>query len=145
MARYITTGTSNGTPSATRPFWSIYAIASVGFELREAAIFNTTTTAHRTQLARLTSTGTQGTGQTEAKYDDDAAAASATSFTTHTADPGIGDKLHMMPCGAAAGAGTILTFYDRGIECTSGTANGLGIIVVSGTPQVSDIHMVWDE
>lgn len=145
MARFLAQGTSGGTPSATRPFLSVYSPAGSGFELREAAIFNTATTAHRTQLARLTTTGTQGTGLTEAKYDDDSAAAAATGFQTHTADPTIGDKLHMMPCGAAVGAGTILTFYDKGIEVAAGTGNGIGPIVVSGTPQISDIHMVWDE
>ena len=145
MARYVTSGTSGGTPSATRPFWSVYSAAAVGFELREAAIFNTAATAHRAQLARLTTAGTAGAGATEAKYDDDTVAASATAFNTHTADPTIGDKMHMMPCGAAVGAGTILTFYDRGIECPVAVTNGLGIIVVTGTPQVSDITMVWDE
>jgi hypothetical protein len=138
-------GTSGGTPSATRPFLSVYSPAGNGFELREIAIFNTTTTAHRCQLAKLTSTGTQGSGLTEAKYDDDSPPILCTGFNTHTADPGIGDKMHMMACGAAAGAGALLTFYDRGIEVPSGTANGIGPIVVAGTPQVSDIHMVWDE
>lgn len=144
VARYLTSGTSSGTPSATRPHWSVYSPAGSGFELREAAIFNTTTTAHRAQLARLTTTGTQGAGQTEAKYDDDAATAAATAFASHTADPTIGDKLHMMPSGAAVGAGTILTFYDRGIECPVGTSSGLGIIAI-GTAQLSDIHLIWDE
>jgi hypothetical protein len=145
VSRFIASGTSGGTPSATRPFLSVYSPAGNGFELREAAIFNTTTTAHRAQLARLTSTGTQGSGLTEGKYDEDAPPILATAFNTHTADPGIGDKMHMMGVGAAAGAGCILTFYDRGIEITGGTANGVGIIVVAGTPQISDIHFVWDE
>jgi hypothetical protein len=145
MARYVAASTSGGTPSATRPFLSVYSIAAVGFGLVESAIFNTTTTAHRAQLARLTSTGTQGAGLTEAKYDDDSATNSCTAFATHTADPGIGDKMHMAPCGAVVGAGTILTFYDRPIEVPVGTASGIGLIVVTGTPQVSDIHYVWDE
>ncbi len=145
MARYIAAIAGTGAGSATLPIYSTYSIAAVGFELREVAAFNTTINAARLRLQRLTTAGTQGAAQTEAKYDDDSPAASCTSFTTHTVAPTLGDGLHMMPLGAAVGAGTILTFYDRGIECPVGTANGIGIIVATGTGQVADVHMVFDE
>lgn len=145
MARYITGLVGATTSTTLRPCISVYSAAAVGFEVREAAAFNTTTTAARLRLARLTAQGTPGAGQTEAKYDDDSAAASCTSFITHTADATVGDGLHMMPLGAAIGAGTILTFYDRGIEAPVGTANGIGIITATGTGQVADTHLVWDE
>ncbi len=145
MARYITGVTSTGAGSTTLPLVSLYSIAAVGFELREAASFNTTVTAARNQLRRLTTTGTVGAALTESKYDDDSAAASATAVNTHTVAPTLGDPLHLMPMGAAIGSGTILTFYDRGVECPVGTANGIGIIVATGTGQIADIHMVWDE
>lgn len=145
MARFISAIAGTGAGSTTLPIFSVYSPAGSGFELREAACFNTTTTAARERLQRLTTAGTPGAGQTEAKYDDDSPAAAATAFTTHSVGPTLGDGLHVMPMGAAIGAGSILTFYDRGIECAAGTANGIGIIVASGTGQIADVHMVWDE
>ncbi len=145
MARYISAVTSTGAGSVTLPIVSVYAIAAVGFELREVACFNTTVTASRNRLQRLTTTGTVGAALTEAKYDDDSAPASCTGVNTHTVAPTLGDGLHMLPMGAAIGSGTILTFYDKGIECPVGTANGLGIIVLSGTGQIADVNLIWDE
>lgn len=145
MARYVAAAIGATAPTTARACISLYSPASTAGELREAAVFNTTTTAERLQLARLTATGTQGTGQVEAKYDDDSAAAAVTSFITHTADATVGDRMHMMPCGAAIGSGTILTFYDRGIEWPVGTTNGIGIVCATGTGQISDSHLVWDE
>ena len=145
MARYVSSALGATVPTALRPALSVYSIAGVGYELREAAAFNTTATACRNALTRLTAAGTPGTGQVEGKYDPDSLAASATAFITHTADATAGDRLHVMPCGAAIGAGTILTFYDRGIEVAVGTANGIGIVLLTGTAQIIDCHMVWDE
>lgn len=145
MARYISSVVGATAPTTARPCLSIFCTAGVAFEMREAGIFNTTTTAQRTALRRMTNATGQGAGQTESKYDPDSAAATCTAFITHTADGGTGDMLHMMPCGAAVGSGTIMTFYDRPIECTLGTANGVGILCASGTGQISDSHLVWDE
>ncbi len=144
MARYVA-GAVGAAAATTVRGPSLYSVAAVAGELREAACFNTTTTACRQQIKRLTATGTQGAGLTEAKYDDDSATASVTAFTTHTADATAGDAMHVMPCGAAIGSGTILTFYDRGIEWPVGTTNGIGILLASGTGQVTDCHLVWDE
>lgn len=144
MARYVAASVG-AAASTTARGPSLYSIAAVAGELREVGCFNTTTTAVRNQLKRLTATGTQWSALTEAKYDDDSAAASVTGFTTHTADATAGDAMHVMPMGAAIGSGTILTFYDRGIEWPVGTSNGIGILLASGTGQVQDCHLVWDE
>ncbi len=145
MARYVSAAAGAVVATTALPGYSVYSIAAVGFELREVACFNTTVTAARHRLARLTTAGTAGAGQVESKYDDDSAAASCTAFLTHTVAPTLGDGLHMLPMGAAIGSGTILTFYDKGIECPVGTANGIGVVVATATGQIADHHFVWDE
>jgi len=145
MARYVAGILGTGAGSATLPIFSVYSAAAVSFRLREAAVFNTTTTASREKLARLTTAGTQGAAQTEGPFRAaESPAASCTAFTTHTGGPTITDLLGAMPMGAAIGSGTILTFYDQALECPVGTANGIGICP-QGTGQVADVHMIWDE
>jgi hypothetical protein len=146
MARYAS-GTRTGAGSTTLPILSIYAAAAVNFRLREVGCFNTTATAVAIKLVRLASAGTQGAGLVEAKLDSSSVAASCTVFTTHTGAPTLGDDLgYRFTCGAAIGAGVIWTFGgDVGINCDVGTGNGVGIIVATGTGQVCDAYMIWDE
>jgi len=47
--------------------------------------------------------------------------------------------------GAAAGAGIIWTFGERGILIPKGTGNGVGIVVATGTGQILDWYIIWDE
>jgi hypothetical protein len=48
--------------------------------------------------------------------------------------------------GAAIGDGVIWTFNnDVGVTCAVGTSNGLGLYVPTGTGQVCDYVLVWDE
>jgi hypothetical protein len=133
--------------SATLPCISIYASANQGFILREAGIFNTTTTAARYFLVRLTTTGTQGAGLTEVVHGPDSTATILTTgFAPHSVAPTLGGYIAAMPIGAAIGAGTILSFYgeNAGIYVPKGTSNGVGIIA-TGTGQVSDAYLTWDE
>src|SRR5262245_30503064 len=103
MARY-TAGVKTTAGSTTLPLASIYSAASVGGKLREVGVFNTTNTQVDVKLIRLTSQGTPGAGQTEAKYDPDSATASCTTFTTHSSTaPTTGDDLgYRATLGAAA-------------------------------------------
>jgi hypothetical protein len=145
MARYIS-GVRTGTPTTALPGCSLYSAASVGFSLREHGMFNTTTTATAQKLQRLTSTGTQGTAQTAAKYDPNSNTAQCSFRTTHSAGPTLGDDLgYRVPLGAAVGAGVIWTFLASGILCPTGTGNGIGNITATGTGQVIDAYMLWDE
>ena len=145
MARY-STGVRTGAGSTTLPIISLYTIAGFSPKIREIGAFNTTTTAVALALRRLTSAGTQGAALTAAKHDPLSAAALATPFTTHTANPTLGDDLgYRNPCGAAIGAGVIWTFGDTGLIIPVGTANGVGIIIATGTGQVCDAYIVWDE
>ena len=47
--------------------------------------------------------------------------------------------------GAAIGAAVIFTFGDSGLRIPIGTGNGIGVIVETGTGQVCQSYIVWDE
>lgn len=148
MARYSAGIRSGGAGSTTLPVGSLYASASVGGRIREIGIFNTTTTAVALKLVRLTTAGTSsaitGFGQQDKAIAD---SAQCTPRDVHSSTgPTVGDDLgYRTTLGAAAGAGVIWTFGDVGILVPVGTANGVGILVATGTGQVLDWYVVWDE
>lgn len=138
----------NTASTTTLPCFSVYASATMGLTIREVGAFNTTTTACRYGLVRLSTAGTQGTGQTEVIISGDPTSTiQGTSFTTHSVAPTLNGFIAPMPLGAAIGAGTILSFYgeNAGLYIPKGTANGIGIILLAGTGQVSDTYIIWDE
>lgn len=143
--RYFIAGRSTIAGTAVLPQFSLFAIAAVGGKVRECGVFNTTATAVAVALARLTAAGTPGAGLTEGKYDPNGAAASMTGFAGHTVAATVGDTVRQASLGAAIGSGVIWTFGDTGIIVPVGTANGAGVIVPTGTGQVSDYHLDWDE
>jgi len=145
MARYQA-GVRTTAGSTTLPIISLYAAAGVAPKIREIGIFNATNTQVELKLVRLTTQGTPGAGLTESKHDPDSVAASGTAFTTHTVAPTLGDDLaYRGTLGAAIGAAVIFTFGDSGLRVPIGTANGIGVIVETGTGQVCQAYIVWDE
>ncbi len=128
--------------------WS--AAASVG-TLREVGCFNTTTTAVEIFLTRLSTTGTQGAGLTEARYNMKGPPALCTAFTTHTADATYDEDLgYRAVLGAAIGSGVIWTFGDAGLviglpDAVELVTNGIGISLENGTGQICQTYFVWDE
>ena len=147
MARY-SAGVRTGAGSTTLPIMSLYNIASIIGVVREIGVFNTTTTAVALMLARLSTAGTQGAALVESRHRRSGPAASCTAFTTHSGAPTIleTDLGYRTSLGAAIGAGVIWTFGDAGLEVgDAGTGNGLGIIVATGTGQICDAYIVWDE
>lgn len=146
MPRY-SAGVRTGAGSTTLPIISLYAAAAVGGKIREIGVFNTTSTAVALSLIRLAATGTQGSGLAEAKHDPASAAAGCTAFTTHSVDPTSGavDLGYRTSLGVAVGSGIIWTFGDTGLVIPVGTSNGIGVIVATGTGQVCDAYIVWDE
>jgi len=148
MARYSAGWRTGGAGSTTVPVASIYGISGKGGRIREVSAFNTTTTACAIALRKFTSAGTPGTGQTELPHDDAAwmSAADCTCFDTHSAGPTItAGNLRVASLGAAIGSGIIWTFGDNGIVIPAGTANGIGIVVLTGTGQILDVDFTWDE
>jgi len=146
MARF-STGGRTGAGSTTLPIISLYSGGANNLpKIREIGVTNTTTTAVAIKLIRLTTTGTQGTGLTETGHDGSGASAVAAGFNTHSGAPTLGGDLgYNATLGAAAGAGVIWTFGDTGLVVPAGTTQGVGVLVATGTGQVCDAYIVWDE
>ncbi len=150
MARF-SAGVRTTAGTAAQPMMSIYSGAASTGVLREVGCFNTTATALEIFLTRLTTTGTQGAGLTETKYNVKGPAAACTCFTTHTADATYGEDLgYRAVLGAAVGSGVIWTFGDTGLvisleDATEVVTVGIGISLETGTGQICQTYFVWDE
>ncbi len=150
MARF-SAGARTTAGTSLRPMMSIYSAAASTGTLREVGVFNTTATAVEIFLTRLTATGTQGAGLTEAPYNPKGPVALCTAFTTHTADATYGDDLgYRAVLGAAVGSGVIWTFGDAGLVITLADSvelvtTGIGVGLITGTGQICQTYMVWDE
>jgi hypothetical protein len=146
MARYSVGERSTGAGSTTLPQFSLYASANVAAKIREIGVFNTTTTAYAVCLRRFTTTGTQGAALTECEFDPASPDPVSTGFNTHTVTPTItSGYLRVASIGAAVGAGIIWTFGDTGLVIPAGTGNGIGMLVYTGTGQICDFYIDWDE
>jgi hypothetical protein len=124
---------------------SVYATAAVRPRIREIGVFNTTATACTVAVARATATGTQGAGLTEICESDPTRTVIATAFNTHTADATLGSPVRYASLGAAIGSGVIWTFGEDGMVVDDGTSNGVVVYCPTGTGQVCDFYIVWDE
>lgn len=145
MPRY-SIGKRSGAGSTTLPIGSLYSATSVGAHIREIGVFNTTTTAVALAVVRLTTAGTSSALTNIGKWDPNSASASCTPRDTHSSTgPTVGNEFGRVTLGAAAGSGMVWTFGDSGIILPTGTANGVGIIVATGTGQICDWYIVWDE
>jgi hypothetical protein len=142
---YTVSGKTSGVGTTARPCVSIYAPAGNGFVIREIAVWNTTVTACEYKIARLTTAGTPGSGLTEVEYAADLRDPSATAFDAHSADATVGNTIRYMPVGAAIGAGFYYTWGGNGLVVPSGTANGIGIVLATGTGQILAYHIDWEE
>jgi hypothetical protein len=143
MARFVAGGRT-GAGSTTLPIISVYSSATVNPRVVEIGVSNTTATAVALKLCKLTTAGTQGAGLTRTGYDQ-SVTASVTAFNSHTVAPTVVDMGYNVTLGASIGSGWIWTFGLTGIAIPAGTGNGIGIIVATGTGQVCDAYMVWDE
>jgi hypothetical protein len=146
MAMYSVAGRATGAGTTLRPAVSLYAPAGSGGAIREIGIFNTTVTACVYRVARLTAQGTPGTGLTEVEYDEDSPPPLMTAFDTHSADATVATgSFRQAALGAAIGSGVIWTFGARGLVIPPGTANGVGVILATGTGQILDFYIDWEE
>lgn len=145
MARYSVAGRSTVAGTAVRAVASVFAIASRTLKIREIGAFNTTSTAVAAALCRFTNATGVGAGLTEVQYDEASPAPNGTGFAGHTADGAVGSNFRHVPLGAAVGSGVIWTFGDTGLIIAAGTANGIGIICPTGTGQILDYWIDWDE
>lgn len=142
--RHSIAGRATVVGTAARAMASLFAAAAAGGKVREVGVTNTTSTALCVALARFTNATGVGAGLTEADYDP-ANPAQCTGFAGHTADGAIGQVFRQISIGAAIGAGCVWTFGDSGLLIPVGTANGMGIITPTGTGQICDYWIDWDD
>jgi hypothetical protein len=144
MATHAVSLRTTGAGSSTLPVASLFAAAATGFYLLEAHIFNTTATAVTMRLMRATAQGTPGAGLTETEDDEDGAPPLCTAFDTHTVAPTLGDERRRVTLPGAVGAGMVWTFEPRTFRVKPGTGNGV-VLIPSGTGQIVDAVLVWEE
>lgn len=153
MNRFAVASVGAGAGSTTLPSFSIYAGANAGFYLRRLRVFNTTVTAVRLKLARLSTTGTQGAGLTEQEFIGARTDPLATAFAAHTVAPTLAGDVGACALGAAIGSVAEWRWdvveadngEHPGLYVPAGVTNGIGLIVSSGTGQVLDVEAGWDE
>lgn len=148
MARYSIAGRATvAGATALRPVVSLYGTAAVRPRIKEVGIFNTTTSAVAVAVSRLSGTGTQGTGLTEVAMNDVSAsvAAVATGFAGHTADVTTATPVRQASLGAAIGSGVVFTFGGDGLVVDDSTTAGVGITIPTGTGQIVDYYIEWEE
>lgn len=146
MARQCAAWRTTGAGSTTLPMATLYAQATGSLWLVEVIVTNTTATAFSLALRRLTTAGTQGAAQTITYEEDEL------NFTskgdprdTHTVAPTItAGSVRLTTIGANGGSGNAFTFGGRGLKIPSGTANGVGLVPITGAGQISDVSWSWD-
>jgi hypothetical protein len=145
MSRYVISGRATIAGTSALPLVSLYAVAAGRPAIAEWGLFNTTAVAVCVALNRLTTAGTPGAGLTEVAEDNPIEATLATGFAGHTVGPTITGEVRRATLGAAVGSGVIWTFGPRGLVIPEGTANGVGAIIPTGTGQILDYYIAWDE
>lgn len=146
MARQSAAWRTTGAGSATLPMASLYSLGTGDLWCVEIWVSNTTVTAFECSVKKFTTAGTQGTSQTVLCEEG------VTNFTakgdprdTHTVAPTLSaGEFRRASIGASIGSGTVFTFGGRGLFIPSGTANGIGLMPMTGTGQISDVIFVWD-
>lgn len=148
MARFTRGWRTSGAGSTTLPIASLYATAAVRPRVVEIGVFNTTTTAVNVGLSRLTTAGTSS-ALTPSYEDDNSQAAVATPRDTHSSTgPTISANWIRSVRLPTEGAGVIWTFgggKTPGLIIPNTTADGIGVIITSGTGQICDVWFTWDE
>jgi hypothetical protein len=147
MARVAAGYRTTGAGSATLPMASLYSLGTGDLWLVEVGVTNTTVTAFAVSLKRVSTAGTQGTAQT-VTYEEGATnlTAKADPRDTHTVAPTlVAGELRRASIGASIGSGIIWTFGGRGLLIPSGTANGVALMPITGTGQISDVYWSVDQ
>jgi hypothetical protein len=146
MPRHSAAILTTGAGTTARPMASIYSAAAAGFALRYCAVWNTTATEVDVGLRSLTAATNQGAAETEMAWDANRVAPQCTTHNLHSGDGTLATGFYKRTMlGAAKGSGVIWVFGDSGIVVPEGVANGLGVILASGTGQICIIEFEWDE
>jgi len=146
MARYSIAGRGTVVGTNVRAIASLFSPASGAGSIREIGVANTTAVAVCVGVIRFSAATNVGTGLTEAEYNTLKAVPVCTGFAGHTGDGTTsGGTIVQTTLGAAVGSGWVWTFGDEGLQIPEGTANGIGIYIPTGTGQILDYYIFWDE
>ena len=146
MPRHSAAILTTGAGTTARPMASIYAAAAAGCAIRYIAVWNTTGTAVDVGVRRLTASTNQGGAETEMAWDENRVVPQCTTHNLHSGDATLATGfVKRAMIGAAIGSGVIWVFGDSGLVIPEGTANGVGVIMGSGTGQICIIEFEWDE
>lgn len=148
MARFRAAYRTTGAGTATLPMASLYSLGTGDLWVVEIHVFNTTVTAFECSIKRLSTAGGQGTAQTMVYGETpNNATAKGDPRDTHTVtNPTlVAGEIARAPIGASIGSGIIWTFGSRELIIPSGTANGIGLMPITGTGQISDVVWVIDQ
>jgi hypothetical protein len=144
MARFTVSGRTTIVGTAALPNVSIYATAAVRPRIVEVDLFNTGASSVEIALNRLTTAGTQGAGLTRDSDSVPEQAAVATAFAGHTVAPTLGTEKKRAVIGP--GNGILWTWTDLDpLVVPDGTANGIGVLVPTGTGQTLAYSISWLE
>lgn len=136
-------GTATVVGTSVRGIASVFGTATYGCRVRQIALWNTTSTACTYALVRFTNATGVGAGLTEVQHDINPA--QCTGFAGHTADGAVTSPYDVFELPAAIGGGVIQTYGDSGILVPVGTANGFGVILLTGTGQILRYKYTWEE
>lgn len=146
MARFSIAGRATVVGTSARAVASLFSPATGRGTIREISVANTTSTAVCVGVIRFSAATNVGAGLTEAEYDTNGNAPLCTGFAGHTGDGTTsGGTIEQVSLGAAVGAGWVWTFGGDGLVIPEGTANGVGIYIPTGTGQILDYKICWDE
>lgn len=150
MARFSAAWRTTGAGSTTLPIAGLMSVAGVRPRLVEVGISNSTATACAVALRRVTAAGTSGATQSVVYESDSAQTALATPKDTWTVAPTfVAGNLRVFSLGAAIGSGVIWTFGggggSSGLVIPNTTGDGVVISVLTGTGQICDVSLTWDE
>jgi hypothetical protein len=148
MARFSAAWRTTGAGSTTLPIAGLMAVATCRPRLVEVGVFNSTATACAVALRRVSAAGTSGATQSVVYESDPSQAALATPKDTWTVAPTfVTGNLRTASLGAAIGSGVIWTFGGAlgGLVIPNTTGDGVVISVLTGTGQICDVSLTWDE
>lgn len=144
MARFSAAWRTTGAGSTTLPIAGLMAVTGCRPRLVEVGVFNTTATAVALALRRVTAAGTSGSTQGVIYESDSAQAALGTPKDTWTVAPTFTTgNLRVASLGAAIGSGVVWTF--TGLVIPNTTGDGIVLAPLTGTGQICDVSLTWDE
>jgi hypothetical protein len=137
-------GTATIAGTTLRPIATLYATATFGARVRKITLINTTTTAASYALIKVGATTNRGAATTSVGLDINPPQCAV--YDGHTGDgASLGTPFDVQDMPAAVGATIVWTFNEGALLLPVGTANGIGIIVLTGTGQICRYAFHWEE